>query len=79
MPILGSFGGVNVADMVMNINNVDVGTGLFLQAVIDFIIIAFAIFMAIKGMNSMKKAEEEAPAGPTSEELLAEIRDLMAK
>ena len=55
--------------------------GKFLQTVIDFSIIAFAMFMAIKIMNSLKKKEEAAPAAPaapsTQELLLAEIRDLL--
>ena len=54
--------------------------GQFVQNVLDFIIIAFCIFLMIKGMNKLKKKEEpapEAPAGPTQEELLAEIRDLL--
>ena len=54
--------------------------GQFIQNVIDFLIIAFCIFLMIKGMNKLKKKEEpapEAPAGPTQEELLAEIRDLL--
>ena len=57
--------------------------GAFVQTVIDFIIIAFAIFMVIKAMNSLKKKEEEAPAEPpkpsNEEALLTEIRDLLAK
>ena len=54
--------------------------GQFVQNVLDFIIIAFCIFLMIKGMNKLKKKEEpapEAPKGPTQEELLAEIRDLL--
>ena len=54
--------------------------GQFIQNVLDFIIIAFCIFLMINGMNKLKKKEEpapEAPAGPTQEELLAEIRDLL--
>ncbi|MFD2568613.1 large-conductance mechanosensitive channel protein MscL [Pseudotenacibaculum haliotis] len=57
--------------------------GEFLTNVIDFIIVAFVMFMVVKGVNKMKKKEEPAPppppAGPTQEELLAEIRDLLAK
>lgn len=57
--------------------------GVFINTVIDFIIIAFAIFMVIKAMNSMKKKQEEAPAAPpapTKEEvLLTEIRDELRK
>ena len=52
---------------------------MFINEVINFLIIAFAIFMAIKAMNSMKKKEEEAPAEPAKPsaevELLTEIRD----
>ncbi|MCB0281918.1 MAG: large-conductance mechanosensitive channel protein MscL [Calditrichaeota bacterium] len=55
--------------------------GIFIQTVVDFLIIAFAIFMMIKGMNSMKKKEEEKPAAPPApsaqEVLLTEIRDLL--
>ncbi len=54
--------------------------GNLLQVIFDFIIIAFCIFMVVKGLNKMKKAEEPAPAapaGPTQEELLTEIRDLL--
>ena len=57
--------------------------GLFINTIINFLIIAFAIFMVIKGLNSMKKKEEEKPAEPpkpsTEEALLTEIRDLLAK
>ena len=57
--------------------------GLFINTIINFLIIAFAIFMVIKGLNSMKKKEEEKPAEPAKpsaeETLLTEIRDLLAK
>ena len=56
--------------------------GKFLAAVISFLVIAFVIFLMVKGINSMKKKEEAAPAapaGPTQEQLLAEIRDLSKK
>mgnify|MGYP002362746273 FL=1 len=54
--------------------------GMFLSAVINFIIVAFVLFMIIKGMNAAKKKEEAAaPAGPTQEELLTQIRDLLKK
>ena len=62
---------------------VSINYGNFVQALVDFLIIAFAIFMMIKGMNSLKKkeeapAEEPAPPAPTKEEvLLAEIRDIL--
>ena len=55
--------------------------GQFIQNIIDFIIIAFCIFLMIKGMNKLNRKKEEpapeAPAGPTQEELLTEIRDLL--
>ena len=56
--------------------------GNLLQVIFDFIIIAFCIFMVVKGLNKMKKEQEPAPAapaGPTQEELLTEIRDLLKK
>ena len=57
--------------------------GNFIQVVFDFIIIAFCIFLVVKGMNKMKKKEEAAPAAPAepSEDikLLTEIRDLLKK
>lgn len=57
--------------------------GDFITNVIDFIIVAFVMFMIVKGVNAMKKKEEPAPppppSGPSQEELLAEIRDLLAK
>lgn len=56
--------------------------GKFLAAVISFLVIAFVIFILVKVMNSMKKKEvpaPAAPAGPTQEELLTQIRDLLKK
>jgi large conductance mechanosensitive channel len=55
--------------------------GAFIQTVVDFLIIAFAIFLAIKGINQLKRKEEAAPAAPpkpsNEEVLLGEIRDLL--
>ncbi|MDG1826828.1 MAG: large conductance mechanosensitive channel protein MscL [Henriciella sp.] len=60
-----------------------VDLGAFIAALISFIIVAFVMFMIIKGMNNMKKKEEEAPAEPAApprqEVLLEEIRNLLAK
>jgi len=60
-----------------------INIGLFINAIIKFIIIAFALFMLIKGVNAAKKKEEEAPAEPAAppanEVLLGEIRDLLKK
>jgi large conductance mechanosensitive channel len=55
--------------------------GLFINTVIDFVIVAFAIFLAVRTMNRLKKKQEAAPPAPpapsTEEKLLAEIRDLL--
>jgi len=87
MPPIGLLlGGVNFTDLAYTLKEavgetaaVTINYGAFIQSVVDFIIIAFAIFIAIKGMNSLKKKEEEAPAAPAapSDEvvLLTEIRD----
>ena len=87
MPPIGiMLGNVNFSDLAVTLQAASDGGeavlikyGLFLQTVVDFIIIAFAIFMVVKAMNSMKKKEEAAPAAPPApskeEVLLAEIRD----
>lgn len=57
---------------------VTINYGKFLQAVFDFTIVAFALFLMIKGVNKLKAAEEAAPAPPPAQEvLLTEIRDLL--
>ena len=56
--------------------------GNFINALLAFLIVAWALFIVVKGINSLKKKEEpkvEAPAGPTEVELLAEIRDVLKK
>ncbi|MEL4307134.1 large-conductance mechanosensitive channel protein MscL [Joostella sp. CR20] len=61
---------------------VSINYGLFIQTIMDFVIIGFCIFMILKAYENSKKKEEEAPAapaGPTTEELLAEIRDELKK
>ena len=82
MPIIGILtGGVDFSGLHYTVGDAIIAYGKFIQAVFSFIIVAFAIFMVIKGLNAMKKKEEaapEAPAAPTKEEaLLAEIRDLL--
>ncbi|MRX28575.1 large-conductance mechanosensitive channel protein MscL [Kangiella sp. HZ709] len=91
MPPLGVLlGGVDFKDLAYTVQEaagdtpaVTLNYGNFIQTALDFLIIAFAIFMMVKAMNSMKKKEEEAPAEPpkpSSEEvLLSEIRDLLKK
>lgn len=62
---------------------VTMNLGLFINSAISFLIVAFALFLLIKGMNSLKREEEEAPAAlpepPRNEVLLEEIRDLLKK
>jgi large conductance mechanosensitive channel len=88
-PILSLLlGGINLSDRVLPIGNlVSLEVGLFLQAVIDFLITSFSIFMVIKGINSFRKKEEKeekvevnievAPVPSKEEILLAEIRDIL--
>jgi large conductance mechanosensitive channel len=91
MPPIGVImGGVDFSDLVLvlkeaegEIAAVTINYGKFLMSVIDFLIIAFAIFMVVKGMNRMKRKEEAAPA-PTPEtsstdKLLMEIRDSLKR
>lgn len=81
MPIIGTFTGKGFAEMAATVNGVEVKYGLFIQAAVDFIIVALVLFLMIKAMNSMKKKEEAAPpAGPSSTDaLLMEIRDALKK
>ena len=68
------------ADGAVTTAEVAIRYGAFINALISFVIVAFVMFMIIKGMNKAKKKEEEAPAAPPANEvLLAEIRDLLKK
>lgn len=72
--------GVPASEGVAALPPLTLNYGTFLQAVIDFLIVAFCIFMVIKAMNKIKKKEEKPVAKwPTQEELLTEIRDLLKK
>ena len=81
MPVIGMItGGVDFNGLVAKVGEAEVKYGTFIQNIIDFLIIALCIFFMIKAMNSLKKKEEpapEAPAGPTTEELLADIKDIL--
>lgn len=88
MPPIGMImGNVSFSDLVFALGEGEgaatLNYGIFIDTVINFLIVALAVFMLIKGLNSMKKKEEEKPAEPakpTNEEaLLTEIRDLLAK
>lgn len=86
-PFIGIItGGTDVSGLMLQIGNAQFKYGAFLQSVIDFVIIAFSIFIFIKLINSLKskvaKPEEETVeevALTKSEELLVEIRDMLAK
>ncbi len=94
MPPVGLLvGGVNFSDLKLTLKQaaidaagteipaVTLNYGSFLQTIFDFIIVAFAIFLFVKAINTMRKKEEAAPAVPPApskeEELLTEIRDLL--
>ncbi|KTD57711.1 large-conductance mechanosensitive channel protein MscL [Legionella shakespearei] len=79
MPLIGLLlGGVNIANKSFTLGDAVVKWGAFLQTIIDFTIIAFSIFVAIKFINLLKKKEEEKEPERTNEELLLmEIRDLL--
>ncbi|MEE4185952.1 MAG: large-conductance mechanosensitive channel protein MscL [Gammaproteobacteria bacterium] len=99
MPPIGLLlGGTDFSSLFINLGDVAYATlaeaeaagapvikyGVFINTVLDFLIVAFAIFVAIKAMNKLKKAEEEAPPPappePSNEEkLLTEIRDALVK
>jgi large conductance mechanosensitive channel len=74
---------IKEGDPAKKIADVSINYGNFINTVIEFLIVAFCIFMVVKAINSLKKPEEAAPAAepvPTKEEiLLTEIRDLLAK
>lgn len=89
MPPIGVLlGGVDFTDLAVTIKAaagdapaVVLSYGKFIQTIVDFLIIAFAIFVAVKAINSLKRKEQEAPKAPAAPPadivLLTEIRDLM--
>ena len=82
MPLVGIvMGGVDFTGLGLQVGNAVVLYGNFIQAIINFLIIALTLFLVVKGANSVmrKKAEAPTPPAPTAEEkLLTEIRDLLA-
>ncbi len=94
MPVLSIFlGGTDFTNLFVSLDGGSYATlaaaqeagaatlnyGLFINAIINFLVIAFVIFMIVRQMNKINPPEEPAPAGPTQEELLGEIRDLLKK
>ena len=90
MPPIGlAAGGVDFTDLKATLKEaegevaaVTLNYGTFIQSVVDFVIIAFAVFLIVKGMNALKKKEEASPTPaepPADIKLLTEIRDLLKK
>lgn len=90
MPVVGFLiAGVNIKDLkltlidagIISANSpaVVIAYGQFLQTIVDFTIIAFAIFLVVKAMNKAMPAKPAPKAGPSQEELLTQIRDLLKK
>jgi large conductance mechanosensitive channel len=89
-PLVGLLlGGINLSEITVPVigTSVDIKAGLFLQTVIDFMIIAFSVFMMVKGINALRRKQDKEEKiekieiieiSPTKEELLlAEIRDIL--
>ena len=79
MPLLGTLlGGLDFTGLAVQIGQAKIQYGKFFQTCLDFIIIAWAIFLAVKVINRLKRKEEAAPTAPPRQEvLLEEIRDLL--
>ena len=88
MPVVGYFtGGADFSDLKYVLQaaagedtpEVAIMYGKWINTIINFVIVAFVLFLIIKGYNKANAPEEAAPAGPSETDLLAEIRDLLAK
>ena len=81
MPLVGTLiGGVNFSGLAFSVGSATLKYGKFLQTCLDFLIIAWAIFIAVKLINRLRKEEPAAPAAPPKQEvLLEEIRDILKK
>ena len=82
MPILGIFtGSISFAELSFTVNGAVIAYGNFIQAIFNFLIMAFVVFCLIKAMNKLHRKKEEAPPPPpepsAEEKLLTEIRDLL--
>src|SRR5688572_20911165 len=80
MPLVGTLlGGLDFTNLMFEVGKAKIQYGNFIQTVVDFVIIAWAIFVAVKVLNRLKRAEPPAapPTPPREEQLLTEIRDLL--
>jgi len=82
MPLIGTLlGGLNFTDLAVQVGEAKIQYGKFLQTCVDFVIIAWVIFLAVKLVNRLKREEPAAaaPTPPRQEQLLEEIRDLLKR
>ena len=94
MPVVGQFsGGMNFEDMHIALNGETypslkaaeeagaavIAYGRWINTIINLLIVGFVMFLIVRSYNKIRKPAEEAPAGPSQEDLLAEIRDLLKK
>jgi len=81
MPLVGTLlGGLDFSALAVEVGNAKIQYGKFLQACVDFVIIAWSIFVAVKLINRLRKKDEDTPPAatpPRQEQLLEEIRDLL--
>jgi len=78
MPAIGAIGRVEFKDLMVQVGDAKILYGKFIQTCVDFMIIALAIFVAVKLLNNFRR-KEEATAPPRQEQLLEEIRDLLKR
>jgi len=83
MPLIGILiGGIHFEDLIIEVGDAQITYGKFLQNVIDFVVIAFVIFLMVKVINHFRRQQEKEPQAappPRQEQLLEEIRDLLKK
>ena len=81
MPLVGTLmGGVDFSDLAVTVGSAKISYGKFIQTCVDFVIVAWVIFLAVKVINRLKREEPPAPpTPPRQEQLLEEIRDLLKK
>ena len=82
MPLIGVIlGGLDFAELSIQVGEAAIMYGSFIQAIVNFLIIAFVLFLIVRSFSKLKKEEEKAPAPPpeppAEEKLLTEIRDLL--
>jgi large conductance mechanosensitive channel len=82
MPLVGVIlGGLDFTTLAITFGNANITYGNFIQAIINFVIVAFVLFLVVRSINRLQKKKEEAPPAPpepsAEEKLLAEIRDLL--